>query len=78
MTDKAKTNTSPLLAKEAEVLRCAALGMNAKATGDFMGLSHETVKDYRSNTFEKLGAKNTTHAVAIALSRGYIDMEGTK
>ncbi len=77
MTEK-NTTMKPLTAQETEALRCAANGMCNKATGKSMGLSPETVKDHRSSSFPKLGAKNITQAVAIALTRGLIKLGGAK
>ena len=38
-----------------------------------MGITHETAKSYVKNILEELGARNRTHAVAIALRRGEIE-----
>jgi DNA-binding CsgD family transcriptional regulator len=60
----------PLNAREREVLAGAAEGETAAQTGARLYLSPETVKSYRKRIIAKLGARNGTHAVALALRAG--------
>ena len=60
----------PLNDRETEVLAGAAEGETAAQTGARLYLSPETVKSYRKRIIEKLGARNATHAVALALRDG--------
>jgi DNA-binding CsgD family transcriptional regulator len=62
----------PLTAREEEVLAGAADGETAAQTGARLYLSSETVKGYRKRIIAKLGARNGTHAVALALRRGVL------
>lgn len=62
----------PLTDREAEVLAGAADGETAAQTGARLFLSSETVKGYRKRIIAKLGARNGTHAVALALRRGLL------
>lgn len=62
----------PLTEREAEVLAGAADGETAAQTGARLFLSSETVKGYRKRIIAKLGARNGTHAVALALRRGLL------
>jgi two-component system, NarL family, nitrate/nitrite response regulator NarL len=64
----------PLTDREAEVLAGAADGETAAQTGARLFLSSETVKGYRKRIIAKLGARNGTHAVAIALRRGVLPL----
>jgi two-component system, NarL family, response regulator len=62
----------PLTDREAEVLAGAAEGETAAQTGARLFLSSETVKSYRKRIIAKLGARNGTHAVALALRNGLL------
>ena len=60
----------PLNDRETEILAGAAEGETAEQTGARLYLSTETVKSYRKRIIAKLGARNGTHAVALALRAG--------
>jgi DNA-binding CsgD family transcriptional regulator len=62
----------PLTDRETEVLAGAAEGETAAQTGARLFLSSETVKSYRKRIIAKLGARNGTHAVALALRNGLL------
>ncbi|HEY9457591.1 MAG TPA: helix-turn-helix transcriptional regulator, partial [Gaiella sp.] len=64
----------PLTARERDVLAGAADGETAEQTGARLYLSSETVKSYRKRVIAKLGAKNGTHAVALALRTGLLPL----
>jgi DNA-binding NarL/FixJ family response regulator len=59
--------------RELDVLRSAAAGRSNKMIADCLGLTEQTVKSYMKNVFAKLGASDRTHAVVIAMKRGYLD-----
>jgi two-component system, NarL family, response regulator len=60
----------PLNERETEILAGAAAGETAAQTGARLYLATETVKSYRKRIIAKLGARNGTHAVALALRSG--------
>ncbi len=62
----------PLNDRETEILAGAANGETAAQTGARLFLSPETVKSYRKRVIAKLGARNGTHAVALALRSGLL------
>jgi DNA-binding CsgD family transcriptional regulator len=62
----------PLTDRETEVLAGQAEGETAAETGARLFLALETVKSYRKRAIAKLGARNGTHAVTIALRSGVI------
>ena len=62
----------PLNDREADILAGAAAGETAAQTGARLYLSPETVKSYRKRIIAKLGARNGTHAVALALRSGLL------
>jgi DNA-binding NarL/FixJ family response regulator len=65
--------TDDLTVRELEVLRCVAAGNSNKAVADMLTISEDTVKGHMRNVLAKLKANDRTHAVMIALKRGYID-----
>ncbi len=65
----------PLNDRETEILAGAAEGETAIETGRRLYLSSETVKSYRKRIIAKLGARNGTHAVALALRNGLLPVE---
>ena len=63
-----------LSAREVEVLRHVAAGNSNKIIASNLALSEHTVKGHIKNILSKLGASDRTHAVMIALRRGFLDM----
>lgn len=63
-----------LTPREAEVLSLVARGFGNKEIGDVLGTASGTVKAHVQSILSKLGAKDRTHAVAIALRRGIIHL----
>lgn len=61
--------------RETEALILAARGLTAFEIGRRMAIAERTVKDHLYAAREKLGALNTTHAVAIALVLGHIKID---
>lgn len=59
--------------RELEVLRLVAQGNSNRETGVLLTIKEETVKAHMSTILAKLGAKDRTHAVTIALRRGILD-----
>jgi DNA-binding NarL/FixJ family response regulator len=63
-----------LSARELDVLRLAASGNSNRAIGEILSISEPTVKSHMSTILVKLGASDRTHAVTLALKRGYISL----
>ncbi len=63
-----------LTAREIEVLQQIAGGNRNRDIADRLFISEETVKVHIKHIMEKLGAKDRTQAVAIALQRGIIHL----
>ncbi|MEN3746214.1 response regulator transcription factor [Sphingomonas sp. HF-S3] len=58
--------------REIDVLRLVAEGHPNKQIAWQLSLSIETVKSHLKSVFEKLGVDDRTHAVTIAVRRGYL------
>ena len=63
-----------LTPREVDVLRWAAKGNANKEIAAQLSLTEETVKSHMRNILAKLEAKDRTHAVAIGVKRGIIDL----
>lgn len=61
--------------REIEVLKLIAAGTSNKIIAAELSLAETTVKTHVQNILLKLGANDRTHAVTIALKRGYIDLD---
>jgi len=67
-----ETGSSPLTAREADVLRAAESGISTEEIGSQLSLSPATVRNYLSNAISKVGARNRIDAIRIARSAGWI------
>lgn len=63
-----------LSSRELDVLRLAACGHSNRKIGAALAIGEATVKTHMSTIMAKLGASDRTHAVAIAVQRGYITL----
>jgi DNA-binding NarL/FixJ family response regulator len=59
--------------REIEVLRRVATGNSNKIIASQLTVSEATVKGHMKSILSKLGANDRTHAVTIAMKRGFID-----
>jgi DNA-binding CsgD family transcriptional regulator len=63
-------------ASEVDALELAALGLSARESADVLGVGLMSVKTRRRNARLRLGARNTTHAVALAVVLGLLFQNG--
>src|SRR6266487_2909979 len=63
-----------LTARETEVLRQVAGGNRNRDIAELLFISEETVKVHIKHIMDKLGAKDRTQAIAIAVRRGIIQL----
>ena len=59
--------------REIDVLRCVSAGCSNKAVADSLKISEDTVKGHMKSIMGKLQANDRTHAVLIAMRRGFFD-----
>ncbi|HEY0797248.1 MAG TPA: response regulator transcription factor [Acidisarcina sp.] len=69
----AHVSNDDLSIRELEVLQSVATGKSNKAVADCLRISEDTVKGHVRNVLAKLQANDRTHAVMIALGRGYFE-----
>ena len=65
----------PLTKREKECLYWASEGTTGYDTAEILDISERTVIFHMQNAISKLNAKNRTHAVVIAISRGLISVK---
>ncbi len=66
----------PLSPREVDALTYLAMGYSRGQAADMLDLSEHTLRAYIESARDKLGALNTTHAVARALTEGLIVVGG--
>lgn len=64
--------TQPLSPREVETMTLLAVGYSRAQVAETLAISEHTLRVYIESARFKLGAMNTTHAVARAMSRGQI------
>jgi DNA-binding NarL/FixJ family response regulator len=62
-----------LTKRQREILQLLANGESTTVAARKLGLSEETVKTHTKNALARLGARNRTHAVAIALREALVE-----
>ena len=68
-----KGSRGKLTRRQRQILQLLANGESTTVAARELGLSEETVKTHIKTTLARLGARNRTHAVAIALRECLID-----
>jgi two-component system, NarL family, response regulator len=68
-----KGSRGKLTRRQREILQLLAIGESTTVAARRLDLSEETVKTHTKNAVARLGARNRTHAVAIALRECLID-----
>ena len=71
---RAKAENSSLTPREREVLGWVAQGKSAGEIAEILHIVKRTVDEHVQTAVRKLGALNRTHAVAIALRDGIIEI----
>ena len=67
-----ETGSSPLTAREADVLRAAETGNPTELIATQLSLAPATVRNYLSNAITKTGARNRIDAIRIARDAGWL------
>jgi len=67
-----ETGSTPLTAREADVLRAAESGIPTDQIAAELSLSRATVRNYLSNAISKVGGRNRIDAIRIARNAGWL------
>ena len=70
--DRTPEHAQVLSPREVDAVTLLAMGYNRAQVAQTLTISEHTVRVYVESARFKLGAMNTTHAVARAISRGLI------
>jgi DNA-binding NarL/FixJ family response regulator len=68
------TGTRGLTAREIDVIQAMAGGNSNRRIAEALLINEDTVKGHVKNILAKLGARDRTHAVIVALQRGLIEL----
>ena len=63
-----------LTKRELSVLKLAAMGYGNRDIGEALGVSEETIKSRIRSILGKLDASDRTHAVTLAIQRGFLEL----
>ena len=69
-----RMHQSELTSREVEIVEHIASGLSNKQIAAALGIGEATVKTHVNNILGKLGANDRTHAVTVALRRGFIHL----
>lgn len=61
--------------RELDVLKAAAKGQSSKEISESLFISERTVQTHLSSIYEKLGAKNKTEAMLLAIKAGIVTLD---
>ncbi|MDD5287874.1 MAG: response regulator transcription factor [Dehalococcoidales bacterium] len=65
---------TPLTSREREILKYIAEGNANKSIASAMGVGEQTVKNYVASIMRKLKASDRTHAVVLAIQKGWLNL----
>ncbi len=71
--DSKAFENSVLSKRETQVLGLAAQGYRSREIADKLSLSPHTIANHQRNAYRKLGVRNKSEAVAVAVKSGLID-----
>jgi two-component system, NarL family, response regulator NreC len=63
---------SPLTARQTEVIKMVALGLNAGEIADVLGIGQQTVKNIKNRAYERLGMNKATEVTRWAVAQGLV------
>src|SRR5512136_2754441 len=67
--------SKPITPRELDVLLMCAQGVSNKEIGERLGIKYQSVKNTLYRLSKKLGARNSTHALFLALDAGLLKVE---
>lgn len=70
-----RLSRAPLSARELEILQLVARGMKNHEIAEELSISENTVRNHVVSVLEKLGVRDRSEAIAVALQQGLVRME---
>jgi DNA-binding NarL/FixJ family response regulator len=74
-TDKPQTSWDKLTSRERSIVKLVAEGRTNRSTAEFLNVSPKTIEKHRASLMHKLGLKNATELVLLALEQGWVERE---
>jgi len=68
---------TPLSPRETEILKHIARGNSNKRIAHTLGIGEQTIKNHITSIMRKLNANDRTHAVVLAMRKGWLNIEET-
>jgi DNA-binding CsgD family transcriptional regulator len=65
----------PITERHTDILQLIAKGASAKETAQQLGIGEQTVKNHLREIYRRLEARNSPHAVALAIAAGYVHID---
>ncbi|MFC1906938.1 response regulator transcription factor [Chloroflexota bacterium] len=72
-----ETLMTPLSPRETEILKYIAEGNSNKRIALALGIGEQTIKNHITSIMRKLNANDRTHAVVLAMRKGWLNIEET-
>ncbi len=70
-----ETLMTPLSPRETEILKYIAEGNSNKRIAYALGIGEQTIKNHITSIMRKLNANDRTHAVVLAMRKGWLEIE---
>jgi len=70
-----ETLMTPLSPRETEILKYIAEGNSNKRIAHALGIGEQTIKNHITSIMRKLNANDRTHAVVLAMRKGWLNIE---
>ncbi|MFC5521985.1 response regulator [Polaromonas jejuensis] len=74
-TDKPQTPWDKLTSRERSIVKLVAEGRTNRSAAEFLNVSPKTIEKHRASLMHKLGLKNATDLVLLALEQGWVERE---
>ena len=74
-TDKPETPWHKLTSRERSIVKLVAEGRTNRSAAEFLNVSPKTIEKHRASLMHKLGLKNATELVLLALEQGWVERE---
>lgn len=62
--------------REVQIMELLSRGLTVKEIGESLSISYNTADTHRKRIIGKLGARNVTHAVRLAILNGLLSLPG--
>ena len=73
--DKAQTPWDKLTSRERSIVKLVSEGRTNRSAAEFLNVSPKTIEKHRASLMHKLGLKNATELVLLALEQGWVERE---